>query len=254
MTDGRDEDPVLVLGATGDLGSAVARCLHARGVPLVLHGGKRRTELAYLRDEVGALSTVLGDLSTAEGIDALASALDGIDGLAGVVNCTGVNPMPDTVDEIAMPAWQETLDVNLTSVWRAVALALPRLKARGLGAIVLVSSVFGVRTPARRAAYGASKHALVGLAQALAQEGEGAVRANVVAPGAMWGELTRKVFAEHARLEGVSVDEYVSYRTARIPGHRFVTVDQVARVCAFLASTESVGINGQCIVVDGGEF
>lgn len=254
MSDVSDRSPVLVLGATGDLGSAVVRQLRGSGVPMILHGHTRRTELAYLREEVGATATFRGDLSTAEGIDALAAALDGIGSLGGLVDCTGVNPAPDTVGEITDSAWQRTLDVNLTSVWRSVALALPKLRAGGPGSVVLVSSVFGVRTPARRAAYGASKHALVGLAQALAQEGEGIVRANVVAPGAMWGELSRQVFADHAQREGVSVEEYVAYRTARIPGHRFVTVDEVAGVCAFLVSPQSRGVNGQCIVVDGGEF
>ena len=246
--------PVLVLGATGDLGSAVARRLSAEGTPTILHAYSRTTELAYLADETGALARFEADLTTEDGLGALSETLDGFDSLSGLINCSGINPSPDTVAEIDPAEWQLTLDVNLTSAWRAASIALPKLRAAGSGAVVLVSSVFGVRTPSRRGAYGVSKHALTGLAQAIAQEGEGVVRANVVAPGAMWSESSRQVFVKHARKEGVTVDEYISYRAARIPGHRFVTADAVAKVCVFLASDVAGAVNGQCIVADGGEY
>ncbi|GGU11617.1 SDR family NAD(P)-dependent oxidoreductase [Nocardioides albus] len=246
--------PVLVLGATGDLGSAVARRLRADGTPAILHGYSRTTELAYLADETGAAARVAADLTTDDGVGALGETLAGFDMLSGLINCTGVNPSPDRVTEIATSEWQAALDLNLTSVWRTASLALPKLRGARSGAIVLVSSVFGIRTPSRRAAYGASKHALTGLAQAIAQEEEGIVRANVVAPGPMWSESSRQVFVKHARKEGVTVDQYISYRAARIPGHRFVTADAVAKVCVFLTSDGAGAINGQCIVADGGEY
>jgi len=174
---------VLVLGATGDLGSAVTRRLSAEGTPVIVHGYSRTTELAYLADETGAVARVEGDLTTDDGVDALAETLAGFETLSGLINCSGINPSPDTVAEIDRSEWQHTLDLNLTSVWRTASLALPKLRAARSGAVVLVSSVFGIRTPSRRAAYGVSKHALTGLAQAIAQEEEGIVRANVVAPG-----------------------------------------------------------------------
>ncbi|MFE7224775.1 SDR family NAD(P)-dependent oxidoreductase [Nocardioides sp. NPDC057577] len=246
--------PVLVLGATGDLGSAVARRLSADGTPVIVHGYSRTTELAYLADETGALARVEADLTTDDGVDALAETLAGFETLSGLINCSGINPSPDTVAEIDQAEWQLTLDLNLTSAWRTASLALPKLRAARSGAVVLVSSVFGIRTPSRRAAYGVSKHALTGLAQAIAQEEEGIVRANVVAPGPMWSESSRQIFVKHARKEGVTVDQYISYRAARIPGHRFVTADAVAKVCVFLASDVASAINGQCIVADGGEY
>ena len=118
-----------------------------------------------------------------DGVDALAETLAGFDTLSGLINCSGINPTPDTVAEIDRSEWQLTLDLNLTSVWRTASLALPKLRAARSGGVVLVSSVFGIRTPSRRAAYGVSKHALTGLAQAIAQEEEGIVRQE----GDRWG-------------------------------------------------------------------
>lgn len=246
--------PVLVLGATSGLGSAVARKLRALGTPAILHAYSRVTELAYLADETGAVARVEGDLTTEEGLGALRETLDEFDGLSGLVNCAGINPSPDTVAEVDPSEWRSALDLNLTAAWRTASLALPKLRSGRSGSVVLVSSTFGIRTPARRAAYGASKHALTGLAQAVAQEEEGLVRANVVAPGVMWSESSRQVFVKHARKEGLTVDQYISYRAARIPGHRFVTADSVAEVCVFLVSEASAAINGQCLVADGGEY
>lgn len=249
-----DQSPVLVLGATGDLGSAVARRLHSLGVPTILHAYENATNLAYLAEETGALTTVLGDLSDDHGLTSLSEALEGFDSLSSLINCIGINPSADTLADTSPDDWDAILSVNLRSAWRTASLALPRLRAGEGGSVVLVGSVFGVRTPARRGAYGASKHAIIGLAQAIAQEEEGLVRANAVAPGPMWGENVRRVFQEHASKAGITIDEYVASRAARIPGHRFVTVEECAAVCVFLASSESSGINGQCVVVDGGEF
>jgi len=249
-----EQAPVLVLGATSGLGSAVARKLHALGTPAILHAYSRVTELAYLADEIGAVARVEGDLTTEEGLGALGQTLDEFESLSGLVNCAGVNPSPDTVAEADPSEWRLTLDVNLTAAWRTASLALPKLRSGGGGALVLVSSTFGIRTPARRGAYGASKHALTGLVQAVAQEEAGLVRANVVAPGVMWSESSRQVFVKHARKEHMTVDQYIAYRAARIPGHRFVTADSVAEFCVFLASEAAAAINGQCLVADGGEY
>lgn len=246
-------NPVLIVGATGDLGSGVARALHEHDVPLLLHGGSNERALADLTDEVGALAAWTIDLGTTVGVERLKKEIGEYDGLDGVVFAAGVNPSAETVGEISDEDWDRIYRVNYWAAWQTIQGALPLLRVNG-GSVVMVSSVFGARTPARRAAYGASKHAIIGLVQAVAQEEAGHVRANAVLPGPMWGENVRRVFQDHAEKEGVSIDEYVASRAARIPRHSFVTVEECANVCRFLVSKESSGINGQSIVVDGGEY
>ncbi|WP_161962402.1 SDR family NAD(P)-dependent oxidoreductase [Nocardioides speluncae] len=247
-------NPVLIIGATGDLGAGVARALHAHDVPLLLHGGSNERALADLTDEVDASAAWTIDLRTHEGIDQLQEALDRYDSLDGVVFTAGVNPTAETTAEISDDDWDEVYRVNHWAAWKAIQRTLPLLRADNGGSLVLVSSVFGIRTPARRAAYGASKHALLGLVQAVAQEEAGVVRANAVLPGPMWSENVRRIFQEHAEKVGASIDEYVASRAAGIPRRGFVTVEECANVCRFLLSTDSSGINGQSIIVDGGEY
>jgi NAD(P)-dependent dehydrogenase (short-subunit alcohol dehydrogenase family) len=244
----------LIAGATGDLGTAVARVLDTQGWSLILHGNTRLTQLANLGDDLHAESVVNSDFEERDWEASVSNAIDREDSLEALVYCVGINPLAVTADEVAPSEWERVLHVNLTSAWRLITVCLPAMRKSQAASVVLVSSVFGVTAPARRLAYSVSKHGLIGLAQTVAQEEHGRVRANAVAAGPMWGENVRKIFQTHAREEGLTIDEYVATRARRIPARRFVTVEECAQVCAFLASNDSSGINGQTVTVDGGEF
>lgn len=245
---------VLVAGATGDLGTAVARVMDSQGWSLILHGNSRLTQLANLADDLHSEETIEGDFEGHEWESIVEEVVDRGDGLDALVFCVGINPLAVTTDEVQESEWEKILHVNLTSAWRLITVCLPSLRKNQGGSVVLVSSVFGVKAPARRLAYSVSKHGLIALAQVVAQEEDGKVRANAVAAGPMWGENVRRIFQSHAREAGLTIDEYVAMRARRIPGRRFVTVEECAQVCAFLASSDSSGINGQTVIVDGGEF
>jgi NAD(P)-dependent dehydrogenase (short-subunit alcohol dehydrogenase family) len=245
---------VFIAGATGDLGTAVARVMGSQGWSLILHGNTRLTQLANLGDDLHAEKVIDGDFDSPGWEVIVSNVVECEEVLDALVFCVGINPLAVTADEVPEVEWERILRVNLTSAWRLIAVCLPALRRSEAASVVLVSSVFGVKAPARRLAYSVSKHGLVGLAQTIAQEEDGNVRANAVAAGPMWGENVRRIFQSHAREAGMTIDEYVATRARRIPGRRFVTVEECAQVCAFLASRESLGINGQTIAVDGGEF
>lgn len=249
-----EERRVLIAGATGDLGTAVARVMDTQGWSLILHGNSRVTRLANLADDLHGEAIIEADFGTSGWESTVHEAVDREAGLDALVFCVGINPLAVTTEEVDDSDWTRILQINLTSAWRLITVCLPALRKAQASSIVLVSSVFGIKAPARRLAYSVSKHGLIGVAQVVAQEEAGRVRANAVAAGPMWGENVRRIFQNHAREAGMTIDEYVATRARRIPGRRFITVEECAQVCAFLASKDSAGINGQTIMVDGGEF
>ncbi len=143
------------------------------------------------------------------------------------------------------------LDSNLTSPFRCIRRALPPMVEAGHGRIVVIASVAAKRGERQVAAYSASKHGVLGLVRAVADEvARSGVTANAVCPGYVDTPMTEQTLdAMSARL-GISVDEARSKLARRQPIGRLVTPDEVAS--AVLACVDNGAINGQGINVDGG--
>jgi NAD(P)-dependent dehydrogenase (short-subunit alcohol dehydrogenase family) len=167
-------------------------------------------------------------------------ALGGIDVL---VHAAGITR--DAVLWKMTPAmWREVLAVNLDAAFHLLQVAVPRMRARGGGSIVLISSINGERGKFGQANYAASKAGLIGLARTTAREvGRFGVRSNVVAPGMILTPMTRDLPEEiRARAE------------AETALGRLGTPEDVARVVLFLASNLSAHVTGQTLRVDGGQL
>ena len=233
---------VLVTGASGGIGGAIARALHAAGARVGL-SGTRAGALDALAGELGdGAFAVPADLSSANGAKTLVkdaeAALGGIDIL---VNNAGL-----TRDQLAVRMsdedWQMVLDVNLTAAFRLSQGCLRGMMKKRWGRIVSVTSIVGISGNPGQANYAASKAALIGMSKSLAQEvASRNITVNCVAPG----------FIDTPMTEGLS-DEQKQDLTARIPAGRLGEPADVAGACVFLASDEASYVTGQTLHVNGG--
>ena len=232
----------LVTGASGGIGGAIARALHAAGARVGL-SGTRAGALDALAGELGdGAFAVPADLSPANGAKTLVkdaeAALGGIDIL---VNNAGL-----TRDQLAVRMsdedWQMVLDVNLTAAFRLSRGCLRRMMKKRWGRIVSVTSIVGISGNPGQANYAASKAALIGMSKSLAQEvASRNITVNCVAPG----------FIDTPMTEGLS-DEQKQDLTARIPAGRLGEPADVTGACVFLASDEASYVTGQTLHVNGG--
>jgi len=232
----------LVTGASGGIGGAIAKALHAQGCVVGL-SGTRVDALETVAGDIGdGAHVVPADLSSAEGADQLAkdaaAAMDGIDIL---VNNAGL-----TRDNLAMRIkdedWQAVIDVNLTSAFRLSRAVMRGMMKARWGRIIGITSIVGVTGNAGQANYAASKAGMIGMSKALAQEvASRNVTVNCVAPGFIATAMT-----------DVLSDDQKDKLSAGIPAGRMGDVDDIAAACVYLASDEAAYVTGQTLHVNGG--
>ena len=232
----------LVTGASGGIGEAVARALHAQGATVVLHG-TRAEKLEALQKDLGARAFALAvDLSDR---DAVAGLVDAASALAGPISIL-VNNAGITRDGLLMRMkdddWDSVLEVNMTasmSLCRAVMRGM--MKAR-TGRIISISSVVGVTGNAGQTNYAASKAGMIGFSKSLAAEvASRGLTVNVVAPGFIETPMT-----------DVLDESQKSALLTRVPAGRLGHADEIAATVAFLASDEAAYITGATLHVNGG--
>jgi 3-oxoacyl-[acyl-carrier protein] reductase len=242
----------LIIGASGELGEAIARKLAENNHQLVLHGYSNIPRLNKIAEEIGA-EVITGDVKDENDVKHVIEKSNIHETITGIVYAAGINPTAYTVENTSLQEWNETLLVNLTGAFLCVKYSLPYLRKNSFSSIVLVSSTFGISSPANRSAYSASKHGLTGLIQSVAKEEGGNVRINGVCPGSMWSENVRNIFSRHAESVGISVEDYIKQRRAQIPYGRFLELKECASLVNFLLSKESSFITGEMIRISGGE-
>lgn len=245
----------VVTGASRGIGLATVRALVAEGARVVAGARTPGPELEALGDKV--LPVAL-DLATPEGPGELvARAAEAFGGVDVLVNCLGwgvVRPGgPLSVDD---EDWTRALELNLLSAVRACRAAVPRMRERGGGAIVCVSSVSGFVPSPTTPDYAAAKAALASFAKSLsltcARDG---IRVNVVSPGRtatpMW--LGEGATADQlAEASGVTREQALAGAAKAVPLGRFLEPEEVADVIVLVASGRAAGMLGSQVVVDGG--
>jgi 3-oxoacyl-[acyl-carrier protein] reductase len=232
----------LVTGASGGIGGAIARALHAQGATVAVSGTKVPALEALagaLGDRVHVLPADLGDAAACEKlIEEADSALGQVDVL---VNNAGLTR--DTISiRLSDDDWRKVLDVNLTAGFRLARACLRTMLRRRWGRIVGIGSVVAHTGNAGQANYAAAKAGMVGMSKALAQEvASRNITVNVVAPG----------FIDTAMTAGLS--EPIKKRLFEvIPAKRLGRPEDVAAAVVFLASEEAGYITGQTLHVNGG--
>ena len=237
-----DGKTALVTGASGGIGAAIARALHAQGAIVTLSGTRRDALDALATDLAERVHVCPADLADPAAPDALLAAAEAAAGpLHILINNAGL-----TRDMLALRMddkdWQSVLDIDLTAPFRLTRAALRGMVRRRAGRIVAISSVVGVTGNPGQANYAAAKAGLIGMTKALAQEvASRGITVNAVAPGFIATPMTDKLSeAQKTRISGA------------IPLGRLGLPADVAAAVVYLASDEAAWVTGATIHVNGG--
>ena len=232
----------LVTGATGGLGGAIARTLHAQGASVAI-SGTRAEALEALAAELGERVVVAPcNLSDKDSVEALVPAaeekLGGLDILVNNAGITRDNLFLRLKDE----DWDNVLAVNLTAAFRLSRAAVKSMMRRRYGRIVAIGSVVGTTGNPGQGNYAAAKAGLIGMSKALAAEvASRNITVNVVAPGFIESPMTQAL--NEKQREGILAD---------VPMGRLGAGADIAAAVAYLASEEAAYVTGQTLHVNGG--
>jgi len=232
----------LVTGASGGIGGAIAKALHAQGATVALSGTRREAldaVAAELKERVHVVVADLSDAASTEGL--VKEAETALGKLDILVNNAGL-----TRDNLAMrmkdEEWQKVLDVNLTAGFRLARAAMRGMMKRRFGRIIGITSIVGVTGNPGQANYAAAKAGMIGMSKALAQElASRSITVNCVAPG----------FIETA-MTGALNEEQHSQLLPKIPMGRMGQSHEIAAAVVYLASDEAAYMTGQTLHVNGG--
>lgn len=232
----------LVTGASGGIGGAIARALHAQGAAVGLSGTRvdaLAALAAELKERAHALPADLSDPAAADSlVKAAEAALGGVDILVNNAGLARDNLAVRMKDD----DWQKVLDVNLSAAFRLSRACLRGMMKKRWGRIVSIASIVGATGNPGQANYAASKAGLVGMSKALAQEvASRNITVNCVAPGFVVTAMTERLPEERRQKLAES-----------IPAGRLGTPADVAAAVVYLASEEAAYVTGQTLHVNGG--
>jgi meso-butanediol dehydrogenase/(S,S)-butanediol dehydrogenase/diacetyl reductase len=248
----------LVTGAAGGIGRAIAERLVADGF------GVSVADLSSSADQLEALVASLGgpdialglliDVSEAASVEAAVAAHVGHFGGLDVMVANAGIAVTAPLLEITAKQWQLTMDVNVKGVLHCYQSAARQMITQGRGGrLIGAASVAAHRGGKWQSAYSASKFAVRGMSQSVAQElAEHQITVNVYSPGVVHTPMWEGIDAEMSRRRGTQLGSEMAGMVAGIPLGRLEVPTDVAGVVAFLASPEAAYITGQSIVVDGG--
>jgi 3-hydroxybutyrate dehydrogenase len=250
----------LITGSTQGLGYAMAERLATEGCHVMLNGFGDAAEIEakrrHLEDSHGVRVLHHGaDLAVPGQITDLVETADRTFGAIDIVINNAVVRHFAPLEDFKVEDWDRALAVNLSSAFHVTRLALPGMRRRDFGRIVNISSIYGQRGAVNRVDYVTTKTALIGFTRAVALEVAGQnITCNAICPGSSPTPAIEQRLAEFmARNEDLSRDDAVrSFMASRQPSGRFVAMDGVASLAAFLCGPGGRDITGAAVPIDGG--
>ena len=236
----------LVTGATAGIGLAIARTLAKEGAKVAITG-RGQDKLDAAAAQIGSaapgatVTTLVADLATAEGAQALTAALPDTDILVNNLGYYEAKPFA----EIRDVDWERMLELNLMSGVRLARHYFPRLLEKNWGRLIFISSEVGAFTPPDMIHYGVSKSAQLAVSRGLAELTRGSgVTVNSVLPG----------YHATDRLTGIYDDDAMGQLAGSVPARTIGDPADFGKVCAFLCSEPARYITGDALLVDGGVY
>lgn len=237
----------LVTGGSKGLGKAMARCFAEAGADIVI-SSRHENELKPALDEIlngtGRKGIyIVADMRKRDDVKRLAkTALEKMGRVDVLVNNAGTNK-PEAIDVITDEAWDDVLEINLSSVMALTRALVPQMKERRWGRIIHISSIMGFVSKEGRNIYSATKSALLGLARASALDlGEFGITVNCIAPGPFLTDLPGRLLSAKEKKEFADMTAL----------GRWGDPKELAGPALLLASDAGCYITGQTLVVDGG--
>jgi NAD(P)-dependent dehydrogenase (short-subunit alcohol dehydrogenase family) len=243
-----DKKIALITGAGTGIGRAIALAFARQGAKVALVGRREELVQSVAKEAAGSPLALAGDVSKQADIDrVLAQTSTHFGGLNVLVNNAGILHIGDS-EQITETQWDETFNVNVRGLWLLSRSALPYMRKAGGGSIVNVASVLGLNGARKRAAYAASKGAVVLLTKCMAVDhGPEKIRVNAICPSFIETDLTAEVIRK--------APDPGAVRTERISVHpigRLGEPEDIAGLAVYLASDESSWVTGAALPVDGG--
>ncbi len=229
-------------GASGGLGAAIARALHAQGAAVALSGTRREALETLAAELEHRAHPIVCDLADSQAAEALVSNVEGAIGPIDIlVNNAGVT-RDSLLIRMKDEDWDTVLAINLTAAFRLSRAALKGMLKRRHGRIINMTSVVGVQGNVGQGNYAAAKAGMIGMSKALAAEvAKRGITVNCIAPGFIDSPMTRK-------LDEKQRDTIL----ASIPLGRLGADKEIGAAAVYLASSEAAYITGQTLHVNGG--
>lgn len=243
----RMKHTALVTGSSRGIGAGIARRFAEEGHRVAIHYREREAEARTLYTELSeagcSVMLVCGDITDEAQAGEIVSRVRETFGFIDVlVNNAGIALPTQLVTDTSLADWRRVMDSNVTGMFLVTNAVLPEMVSQKRGAIVNISSMWGVTGGSCEVAYSASKAAVIGYTKSLAKEvAPSGIRVNCIAPGFILTDMTR-CFPE----------DVVTGICEETPLLRAGTPADVAAAVLFLASEESSFITGQVLCVDGG--
>jgi 3-oxoacyl-[acyl-carrier protein] reductase len=238
----------VVTGAGAGMGAAIAKELAARGaavaaVDVALPAAERT--VAAVREAGGTAIAIRTDISDRAQVEAMAAKVRDELGAASIlVNNAGILDDYAPVGDASYELWDRIIGVNLTGTFNVTKALLDQLLSHDDSAVVNIGSIASFVAGGGGAAYTSSKHAVLGFTRQLSHDyGPKGLRANAVCPGAVETEMTKDI---------LNSDLPVVQVVRSVPAGRHGQPEEIAKLVAFLASTDSSFIHGQPVLIDGG--
>ena len=249
----------LVTGSTSGIGLGIATTLAAQGANLVLNGLGERAAIDRLVAELAERYDVQvrydsADMSLQGSIEAMmGKALAEFGCIDLLINNAGIQHVAP-VDEFPLEKWYAILAINLSAGFHTTRLALPAMKRKGFGRIVNIASAHALVASPYKSAYVTAKHGVAGFTKTVALEvAEAGITVNAVCPGYVLTPLVEQQIPATAKARGISNEAVIrDVLLAAQPTKKFVTVEQVAALAAFLCSDDAASITGAVLPIEGG--
>lgn len=232
----------LVTGASGGIGGATARALHARGATVAI-SGTRKDALEALAVALGTRVHILPcDLSKPEEVEKLVPDAEAAMKQLDILVCNAGITRDNLLVQMRDQEWDDVIAVNLSATFRLARKAVTGMMRRRFGRVIGIASVVAVTGNPGQANYAAAKAGMIGLMKSIAREyAKRGVTANCVAPGMVATAMTDKLN-----------DKQREAILSAVPAARLGTPDEVAAAIVFLASNEAAYVTGETLHVNGG--
>ncbi len=246
----------VITGGAGGIGRAAAKLFTDEGAKVLLVD-RQEAALQSVVETLGgaAASYVVADVTqAAEAERYIQQAIERYQGVDILLANAGIEGVVQPIPDYPIDVFDQVMAVNVRGVWLGLKYAIPAMRTRGGGSIVITSSVAGIRGTPGMAAYNTSKHAVIGLMRVAATEcAPWGIRVNTVNPAPIETRMMRSLEEMRAAHMADATTEQVKERhAARIPLKRYGEPEEVARLMLFLASDESSYCTGGVYMVDGG--